>query len=173
MTNFNERTNTLLYKNIISHTLFSKGFMLVVCEGWAGDGDKLLYWASSTSFSSWLGCSTMGHWGPKALCLPLALTSASFLQLPQTVSRTWLCYCLARAYFRLFTQVHLLIDDSVKGQYITLEGESSFETHLFLSFLSSWKLIFRISQNNLKNWFWNAELILIISLKFNLTFFKS
>ena len=28
---FNERTNTLLYKNI-SHTLFSKGLMLVMCE---------------------------------------------------------------------------------------------------------------------------------------------
>ena len=29
MTNFNERTNTLLYKNIISHTLFSKGWWLL------------------------------------------------------------------------------------------------------------------------------------------------
>ena len=27
-TNFNERTNTLLYKNIISYTLFSKGYWL-------------------------------------------------------------------------------------------------------------------------------------------------
>ncbi len=31
-TSMNERMNTLLYKNIISHTLFSKGLMLVVCE---------------------------------------------------------------------------------------------------------------------------------------------
>ena len=29
MTKFNERTNTLLYKNIISHTLFSKGWWLL------------------------------------------------------------------------------------------------------------------------------------------------
>ena len=29
MTNFSERTNTLLYKNIISHTLFSKGWWLL------------------------------------------------------------------------------------------------------------------------------------------------
>ena len=40
---------------------------------------------SSTSSSSWLGCSTVGHWGPKALCLPLALTLASSLQLARTV----------------------------------------------------------------------------------------
>ena len=36
---------------------------------------------SSTSSLSWLGCSTVGHWGCKALCLLLALTSASSLQL--------------------------------------------------------------------------------------------
>ena len=29
MTTFNKRTNTLLYKNIISHTLFSKGWWLL------------------------------------------------------------------------------------------------------------------------------------------------
>ena len=100
MTNFNERTNTLLYKNIISHTLFSKGLMLVVCERWAGDGDRLQYWPSSTSFSSWLGYSTVGHWGPKALCLPLALNSASCLQLARTASGTWLHNCLTTTCFR-------------------------------------------------------------------------
>ena len=31
------------------------------------------------------GCSIVGHWGPKPLCLPLALTSASCLQLIWTV----------------------------------------------------------------------------------------
>ena len=84
MTNFNERTNTHLYK-IISHTLFSKGLMLVVCEIWVGDGDRVLHidpsssGHSSTSFSSWLGCSTVGH------CLPLVLNSASCPQLTQAV----------------------------------------------------------------------------------------
>ena len=81
---FNKQRNTLLYKNI-SHILFSKGLMLVVCERWAGDGDRLLYWPSSTSFLYWLGCSTVGHWRPKALCLPLALNSASCHQLTPTV----------------------------------------------------------------------------------------
>ena len=49
---------------------------------------------SSTSFAFWLGCSTVGHWEPKALCLPLALTLASCtqleLQLPQAIYGTWL-----------------------------------------------------------------------------------
>ena len=39
---------------------------------------------SSTSSSSWLGCSSVGHWGPKAPCLLLALNSASCLQLTLT-----------------------------------------------------------------------------------------
>ena len=34
--------------------------MLVVCEKWTGDGDKLLSWPNSTSFSSWLGLLNCG-----------------------------------------------------------------------------------------------------------------
>ena len=40
--------------------------MLVVCERWV---DDILTQSSSdhcsTSFTFWLGCSTVGHWGPK------------------------------------------------------------------------------------------------------------
>ena len=43
---------------------------------------------SSTSFAFWLGCSTEGHWGPKALRLPLALNSASCPQLTPTATGT-------------------------------------------------------------------------------------
>ena len=64
----------------------SKGLMLVVCERWAGDGNRQLYWPSRTSFSSWLGCSTVGHWGPEALSLPPSLNSASCPQLTPTDS---------------------------------------------------------------------------------------
>ena len=77
---------------------------------------------NSTTSSSWLGCSTVGHWGPKALCLPLALISASWPQLTQAV---WVLVILLfnvhllPLYFRLFTQVHLLSDGSVEGQYVT------------------------------------------------------
>ncbi len=56
---------------------------------------------SSTSFSSWLGCSTVGHWRPKVLCLQLGLTSlASCLQLTRTAPDTWLYYFLTSACFR-------------------------------------------------------------------------
>ena len=89
--NFNEWTNTLLYKKYITHTLFSKGVMVVVCERWVGDRDRLQYWPPSSSSTiaallshlGW-GCWTVGHWGPKALCLQLVLTSASCLQLTRT-----------------------------------------------------------------------------------------
>ena len=65
----NERTHFFI-KIYLSHFILQK--VDVVC-GWCclfGDGNRLLYWPSSTSFSSWLGCSTVGHWGPKALCCP-------------------------------------------------------------------------------------------------------
>ena len=94
-----------------------------------GDKDRLLYWPkffldhSSTSFSSWLGCSTVGHWGPKAI------QSASWFSRWHPVSN-WLeppghlvilfsYFHLLLLFFRLFTQVHLLTDGSVEGQYIT------------------------------------------------------
>ena len=69
MTNFNERTNTLLYKNIISHNLFSKGWCFCCVWEMSWRRNRLLYWPSSTSFSSWLGCPTVGHWRPQALSL--------------------------------------------------------------------------------------------------------
>ena len=137
--------------------------MLVVCERWVGDGTDcyILTQSSSdhrsTSFAFWLGCSTVGHWGPKALSLPLALTPASCLQLTPTatdclkpsvapayiiVSRPpvgvhichhhWIQQLQVKVifrylwldapvslFFRLFTQVHFLIDGSVEGQYVT------------------------------------------------------
>ena len=99
MTNFSERTNTLLYKNI-SHTLFSKGLMLVVCERWVERRGQTAILTSQWSFLSWLGCSTVGHRGPKALCLPLALNSASRLQLTQTVCTP---VCLYRQSVRYFS----------------------------------------------------------------------
>ena len=75
----------------------------------------------STSFSSWLSCSTVGHWGPKALSLQAG--SASYLQMTQTVCALviLLFYVhLLPLFFRLFTQAHILIEGSVEGQYITL-----------------------------------------------------
>ena len=89
---FNERTNTLLYKNI-SLTLYSrKGWCWLCVRGELKTGTDCYILTpspsdhSSTSIAFWLGCSTVGHWGPKALCLPLALSSASCLQLAPTLT---------------------------------------------------------------------------------------
>ena len=75
MTNFNERTNTLLYKNIISHSLFSKGWWLLsVRDELETETDcyfdlaVLLTRAALFSHLGW-GCSTVGHWEPQALSL--------------------------------------------------------------------------------------------------------
>ena len=59
--------------------------MLVVFERWVGDGDRLLHIKPAVLLSrlGW-GCSTVGHWGPKAFYLPLALTSISCPQLTPT-----------------------------------------------------------------------------------------
>ena len=87
---FNEWMNTLLYKNI-SLTLYSqKGWCWLCVRGELETGTDchiltqvLQTIAALLSHLGWC-CSTVGHWGPKALCLPLALTSASCPQLTPT-----------------------------------------------------------------------------------------
>ena len=150
LTNFNERRNTLFIKIHFSHFILERVDVGCVWEvsWWRGH--------CSTSTEFWLGCSIVGNWGPKALCLPLALNSASFPQLAPTAtgtetltnpSRLWylllvgirICHhhriqprpqvkvifrylrpdAPVSLFFRLFTQVHLLIDGSVEGQYVT------------------------------------------------------
>ena len=90
MMNSNEQMNTLLYKDI-SLTLYSrKGWYWLCVRGELETGTDcniltqvLLTITALLSHLGW-GCSTVGHWGPKALCLPLALTSASCPQLTPT-----------------------------------------------------------------------------------------
>ena len=125
---FKERTNTLLYKNI-SHALFLKGLMLVVCVRWVGDGDRLLHIDPSSSdhfspsFSSWLGLLNCRSLRAQS---PLSATGSQFSILSPTDSNCLghLVIYLSHAhllplFFCLFTQVYLLIDGSVEGQYVT------------------------------------------------------
>ena len=96
--------------------------MLVACERWVGDRDRLLFWpkvlletiAALLPHLGW-SCSTVAQ-SPLSTA---GLNSASCLQLTQAV------YALVILLFNvhllplfLFTQVHLLIDGSVEGQYI-------------------------------------------------------
>ena len=133
MTNFNEGTNTLLYKNI-SLTLYPlKGWCWLRVRSELETGtdcyilSQVLLTIAALLSHLGLGCSTVGHWGPKAHCLPLVLNSASCLQLTSTATHSSrLCpdyilfdVHLLPLFFRLFTQVHLLTDGSVEGQYVT------------------------------------------------------
>ena len=181
----NERTHFFIEIYLSNFILerVAKGLMLVVCERWVRDGDRLLHINpklffdhSSTSFSSWLGLLNRGSLRAQALSQELALTRASCPQLTPTVTATrtdwnwlqltnWLTrtdqlkpsvapgYIIvsrppascgrthlhriqprpqvkvifqyprpdapASQFFCLFTQVHLLIDGSVEGQYVT------------------------------------------------------
>ena len=128
-TSMNERTQFFI-KNI-SLTLYSRtGWCWLCVRGELETGTDCYILTqsssdhSSTSFSSWLGCSTVGHWVPKTLYLPLALNSASLQLTPIDTSRLSPGYIIVYVhllplFFRLFIQVHLLIDGSVEGQYIT------------------------------------------------------
>ena len=74
---------------------------------------------SSTSLSSWLVLLNRGSLRAQS---PLSGAGSHFGILSPTDSNhlnIWLYYCLTSNCFCLFTQVHLLIDGSVEGQYIT------------------------------------------------------
>ena len=163
----NERTHFFI-KNI-PLTLYSrKGWCFLCVRGELETGtDSYILTPSSsdhsrTSFVFWLGCSTVGHWGPQALSLQAdchaGILSPNWLQLqleltyctkpsvapgyiivnllpvgvhichrhriqPRPQVKVIFRYLWPAApvslFFRLFTQVHLLIDASVEGQYVT------------------------------------------------------
>ena len=87
-TSMNERTHFFI-KIYLSHFILER-VMFVVCERWVETRTDCYFELSSsdhssTSFSSWRGCSTVGHGGPQVLWLELVLTLASCLQLTWTI----------------------------------------------------------------------------------------
>ena len=123
----NEYTSLYKYKSLKLY--FWKGDVCCVCE-MSGDKYGQLYWPkffldhSSTSFASWLGLLNRGSLRAQSR------QSASWFSLRHLVSN-WLepsghlvilfsIVHLLPLFFCLFTQVYLLIDGSVEGQYITL-----------------------------------------------------
>ena len=177
MTNFNERTNTLLYKNIYLTLYSRKGWCWLCVRGeleTRTDCNILTQSSSdhsSTSSSFWLVCSTVGHWGPKLSVWSWfslrwhLISNCNWNWLTGTdPSRLWhlviflldihlipvgVCICHhhriqprpevkvifqylrldapVSLFFRLFTQVHLLIDGSVEGQYIIYDLYKCYE----------------------------------------------
>ena len=120
MTNFNERTNTLLYKNI-PLTLYSrKGDFSCVREVSWRRGQTATYWPKVLL--------TIAALRAQAVCLELVLTPlASYIQLTQAVC-VLVIFLFDAHRLRLLTQVNLLIDSSVEGQYITDSNSWSYLT---------------------------------------------
>ena len=126
-TSTNERIHFFI-KIYLSHFILER-VVFVVCERWVGDRDRLLYWPrfflahSSTSFSSWLGFLNHGSLRAQS---PLSAAGSHFgILSPTPLNRPGhMVILLSNVHllpllFRLFTQVHLLIDGSVEGQYTT------------------------------------------------------
>ena len=109
----NERTHFFI-KIYLSHFILERVDVGCVWEMSCRRGQTATYWpkvlltiASLLSRLNW-GCSTVGYWGPKALCLPLTLNSAYCLQLTPRAPGYIIVYVhLFPLFFRLFTQEHL------------------------------------------------------------------
>ena len=174
----NERTNTLLYKKYTSHTLFERVDVGCVWEVSWRRGQTATYWPQVLLTLAALlrilaGVLNPGPLRAQALCLALALTTASCPQPPLELN--WPKPSVAPGYifvlrppascgvthlhriqprpqvevifrylrpdapvslfFRSFTQMHLLIDGSVEGQYVTYSGDL---TMTFYALSSSW-----------------------------------
>ena len=96
----NERTHFFIY---ISQTLFSKGLMLVGCERWVGERDRLLHIDlsssdhSSSSFSSWLGLLNRGSLRAQ---IPLSAAVSHFgILSPINSNSNWLKPSVSWLYF--------------------------------------------------------------------------
>ena len=115
-------------KIYLSHFIFER-VMFLVCERWVETRmdcyfDPSSADHSSTSSSSWLGLLNRGSLRAQS---PLSAAGSHFGILSPTNSNClrhlvillWHAHLLLLV-FGLFTQVHLLIDGSVEGQYITI-----------------------------------------------------
>ena len=142
MNDFNNERIHFFIKKYLSHFILER-VMFVVWEKWVEtEMDCYIDPSSSSTIAALvprlgLGCSTVGPWWP------LSPQSASWFSLRHPVSN-WLeppghlvilfSNVHLPLFFRLFTQVHLLIDGSVEGQYITLIGSYLWVKQNWLTF---------------------------------------
>ena len=104
----NERTHFFI-KNIPLTVLFSKGDVGCVCERWAGDGNRLLYWpqvlliiAVLLPHLGWVAQPWVTE-GPRLSVyrwLSIRHLVFNWLQLARTASGAWLYNCLSFTCFR-------------------------------------------------------------------------
>ena len=128
----NERTRFFI-KIYISHTLFSKGWCFLCVRGeWRQGRNVILTQVLLTIAALFLILAGVAQpWVTEGLkpsvCRWLSIRHLvpNWFQLQMTQAVCVLVICLIDVhllplFFRLFTQVHLLIDGSVEGQYVTI-----------------------------------------------------
>ena len=134
----NERTHFI--KIYLSHFILERVDVGCVWEvsrkrGRTAIWPKFFFDHSGTSISSWLGCSTVGHWGPKALYLPLALMLASCPQLTPTGTDSdrlcaWLYLYLTPTCFRCSsTYLHRCISWLTARSRVNMLLYGSYSSH--------------------------------------------
>ena len=135
MSNFNEWTNTLLYKNM-SLTLYSrKGWCWLCVRSELGTHCYILTQSSSdhcsTSSSSWLGLLNRGSLRaarPQLASCPPTDSNSNWNWPKPSVAPGYIIVSrhLLPLFLHLFTQVHLLIDGSVEGQWRNTQHSPKF-----------------------------------------------
>ena len=117
----NERTHFVI-KIYLSHFILERVDVDCVWEVSWRQGQTVTYWpkvlltiAALLPDLGW-GCSTVSYWGLQALSLQV--DSHAGILSPTDSNSNW-NWPKPSVFLRLFTQVHLLIDGSVKGQYVT------------------------------------------------------
>ena len=132
MNDFNKQTNEYTslqkYKSLILY--FRKDdVLLCVRDDWRQGQTAILNQVLPSTIAMLLshlalGCSTGGHWGTQspqsASWFSLWHPASNWPTATGTLSIFFLNTHLLPLFFGLFTQVHLLIDGSVEGQYITV-----------------------------------------------------
>ena len=133
---FNNERIHFFIKIYLSHLILKK-LMLVVCERWVGDSGRtaILTQVHLTTIAALLphfclGCSTVGHWGPKPsvwswFSLRWHLVS-DWLDLPGT----WLYYCLMPTCFRCSSAyLYRYISWLMARSRVSIHQQLSFESH--------------------------------------------
>ena len=122
-TNFNEWTNTLLYKNISLTVYSQKGWCWFCMRDELETGiDCYIDPAVLLSHLGWVAQPWVTEGQKPSVCRWLSIRHlvSNWLQLSVRLVILLFNAHLLLLFFHLFTQVHLLIDGSVEGQYVTI-----------------------------------------------------
>ena len=142
MTNFNERTNTLLYKKYnLSHFILER-VMLVVCERWGRDGDRLLFWPKILLVTIIALLSHLG-WVAQPWVTGWRLSIRHLVSNWLKPSVCWLYHCLTSTCFRRYSAyLHRCISWLTAQSRVNMLQVPGFE--------SNWELVAIFENSNSK-----------------------